>query len=174
MNQFSVEDYRDLLADSEEQTRMPQTQEELERLLVLAMYHEEIERKKLAAQLVMTLGEDCSQEMLIDVLQGAYLSATVSLAELQQHDIHCGLFSVVWQEDRVCVLISSENAAEAAVFVDCEVGDGLLDVGQVLYQTVEHTVFAFEKEYEEVFSVFVVISSGQKETEVSWEHGYEN
>ena len=154
-------------SDDTEELEWPESEEELEQMLLLAMYQKEIERKKLAAQLVMTQGEACSEEKLLAILRGNYREWRVSQEELEKGMAVWEEFYATRKENSIQVAVPWQEGMEAEVFADVQSPDGQLAVGTEAYRTRDCIVFELPVESVEVLRIIIYTHPVEMETE--WE-----
>ena len=154
-------------SDDMEELEWPESEEELEQMLLLAMYQKEIERKKLAAQLVMTQGEACSEEKLLAILRGNYREWTVYREELEKGMAVWEEFYATRKENSIQVAVPWQEGMEAEVFADVQSPGGQLAVGTEAYRTRESIVFELPVESVEVLRIIIYTHTVEMEPE--WE-----
>jgi len=144
---------------------MDYNRKEIEQLLEIASYHDEIMRRKLAAQMVLTLGEECSKEKIVQILAGNYQSATIRTSQLVSENVDCNSFYVMQSKDRILVVVSDSDGERAEVYADYGSADGILAVGEELYQTMDGTVYELDVAEAEELHIIVYTYPVEYETE---------
>ena len=129
--------------------------EELEQLLLMAYYQEEIEKRKLAAQLVLTLGEACSDEKIMRILTEDCQRVTICPEQLIHENIECDGFYVMKRGEKLLVVITDLEGKKAEVYADYGSPDGVLLIGKEAYQTMDGTVYELEETEAEELQLIV-------------------
>ena len=120
------------------------SRKEMEQLFMMAAYSDEIARRKLASQLVLTLGEECGKEKIVHILSGNYRDATVCREQLEHGTVECNSFYVMGEDDRILVAVPEENKELAEVYADYGSADGTLAVGKEAYHTIDDIVYELD------------------------------
>ena len=134
---------------------MDYNQKEIEQLLQIASYHEEIARRKLASQMVLTLGEDCDREKVVRILAGDYLGATIQREELRKQNIECEGFYVTERAGKISVVVCHPDGERAEVYADYGAPGGILAVGEDTARTMDGTVYELGVADAEEFHIIV-------------------
>ena len=128
---------------------------EIAQMLVIASYAVEIERRKLAAQLVLTLGEECSDEKILRILTEDCQHVIIRQEQLDSENVECGAFYVLQQKGRILVVVRNKSGEKAEVYADYGSADGMLAIGRESYQTMEGTVFELDVDMADELQVIV-------------------
>ena len=130
-------------------------QKEIEQMLLIASYHDEIARRKLASQMVLTLGEECDREKVIRTLAGDYQGVTILREKLQQQNIDCNELYVMEQNGKISVVVSDISGEKSEVYADYGSPDGILAIGKEVAQTLDGTVYELDVADAEEFHIIV-------------------
>lgn len=117
---------------------------EMEQLFMAASYSEEIVRRKLASQLVLTLGKECGKEKLVRILSGYYRDVTVSPEQLKYGNVECNTFYVMEGVDKILVAVSDKIGDRAEIYADYGSADGTLAIGKEAYRTVDDIIYELD------------------------------
>ena len=145
--------------------KLDYNQREIEQLLMIASYHEEITRRKLASQMALTLGETCGREKIVRILSGDYHGATVCREQLRHRNVDCNEFYVMEQNGTISVVVPDSSDKKAEVYADYGSSDGILAIGKEAYQTMDGTVYELDLADAEEFHVIVYDYPVEYETE---------
>lgn len=140
-------------------------QDEISRLLIIASYAKEIERRKLAAQMVLTLGEECEDEKILRILAEDCIRATIRAERLEHENVDCGAFYVMQQKEQILVAVRNKFGERAEIYADYGSADGRLAIGREHCQTMEETVYELDVNQAEEFQVIMYTYSVDYETE---------
>jgi len=130
-------------------------QKEIEHLFRIASYQKEIAGRKLASQMILTLGEECDREKVIRILAGDYQGAMVQRAQLERENLAVDGFSVMENKGRISVVVSDTVGEKAEVYAEYGSQDGILAIGKETFQTTEGTVYELDVADAEEFQVIV-------------------
>lgn len=128
---------------------------EIEHLLQIASYHEEIARRKLASQMVLTLGKECDREKVVRILAGDYQGATIQRDCLQHQNIEYDGFYVTERGEGISVVVSDIIGEKAEVYADYGSQDGILAIGKEAYRTMDSTVYELDVADADEFHIIV-------------------
>lgn len=144
---------------------MDYNRKEIEQLLEIASYHDEIARRKLAAQMVLTLGPECSKEKILHILAGKYQGATIRTEQLARENVEGNSFYVMQTGGRIFVVVSHLDGERAEVYADYGAADGILAIGKETSQTMDGTVYELEVAGAEEIQIIVYTYPVEYETE---------
>ena len=138
---------------------------DVEQLFFAASYSDEIERRKLASQMVLTLGGECSKEKIVHILSGNYLGVTVCREQLEHETIECNTFYVMERKERILVVVSDRIGDKAEVYADYGSSDGVLAIGKEVSRTMDSTVYELDTANAERVHIIVYMYPVEYEAE---------